>query len=89
MSSEPSSIDSGHRGPPGRGGVVTAAKRWPALLLGACLAAGCSSEQIYSSAQGWRRSECEKIMDAASRERCRVEADRSYDAYRAGQSPSR
>ncbi len=63
--------------------------RWPALLLAAALAGGCTSEQIYNSAQGWRRNECYKIVDLAQRERCLKEADRPYDVYRAATSPSR
>ena len=59
------------------------------LVLAASLAAGCSSEQIYNSAQGWRRSECYKIFDLAQRDRCLVDADRPYDAYRAGAGASR
>ena len=63
---------------------------WPALLLAGCLAAGCTSEQIYDSAQGWRRSECYKRVDLEQRERCLKEADRPYDVYRAATpSPSR
>ncbi len=59
------------------------ASRWFELLLAAGLAAGCTSEQIYNSAQGWRRNECYKLVDLAQRERCLKEADRPYDAYRA------
>jgi hypothetical protein len=62
---------------------------WPELLLAGCLAAGCTSEQIYNSAQGWRRSECYKLVDLAQRERCLKEADRPYDAYRVATPPSR
>jgi len=72
--------------------VTTALRmsRWPALMLAGLLAAGCTSEQIYNSAQGWRRNECYELVDLAQRERCLREADRSYDAYRAAaSSPSR
>ena len=55
-------------------------------LLCALLAAGCSAEQIYNAAAGWRRNECSRIADPAQRERCtREEADRPYDAYRKAQ----
>lgn len=55
-------------------------------LLCALLAAGCSAEQVYNAAAGWRRNECAKIADPAQRERCtREEADRPYDAYRKAQ----
>jgi hypothetical protein len=59
------------------------ASRWPVLALAAGLAGGCTSEQIYNSARGWRRSECYKLADLAQRERCLKEADRPYDVYRA------
>ena len=55
------------------------------LLLAATLVAGCTSKEIYDAAAGWRRNECNKIGDTERRERClKEEADRSYDAYRAG-----
>jgi len=57
--------------------------RWTWLLLAVVLAGGCTSEQIYNSAQGWRRSECYKMRDLTQREHCLAEADRPYDAYRA------
>jgi len=61
-----------------------------AFLLAACLLGGCTAEQIYNAAQGWRRDECYKIGDLARRERClKEEADRPYDVYRAASNPSR
>lgn len=54
------------------------------LLLAATLVAGCTSKEIYDAAAGWRRNECYKIGDPDKRERCMKEADRPYDAYRAG-----
>jgi hypothetical protein len=59
--------------------------RLPALLpmlMLAMLASGCSSEQVYNAAAGWRRNECYKIGDLEQRERCLKEAERPYDAYR-------
>lgn len=53
-----------------------------AVLLAVLAGAGCTTEQIYNSAQGWRRSECNRIVDEAQRARCMTEADRSFDAYR-------
>ena len=50
-------------------------------LLAALAGSGCSSEQIYNAAQGWRRNECYKIGDLDQRERCLKEANRPYDAY--------
>ena len=59
------------------------------LLLSVSLAAGCTSEQVYNAAQGWRRNECYKLGDPVRRESCLKEADRPYDAYRGatGSSP--
>ena len=59
--------------------------RWAlaALLLAVAAAGGCTSEQIYNSAQGWRRNECYKLADLEQRDRCLAEANRPFDAYRA------
>jgi hypothetical protein len=54
------------------------------VLLAVWLAVACSSKEIYDAAAGWRRNECYKIGDPDQRERCMKEADRPYDAYRAG-----
>jgi hypothetical protein len=56
-----------------------------AAVLVALLGCGCSSREIYDVSAGWRKNECYKIGDLERRERCMKEADRSYDAYRAGQ----
>jgi hypothetical protein len=54
----------------------------PALIAFLLLAAaGCTSEQLYNSAQGWREAECNKILDTPRRERCMKEAARSHDSY--------
>lgn len=63
--------------------------RTAGLLLAAALTAGCSAEQVYNAAAGWRRNECYKIADLEQRERCLKEADRPYDAYRAATGASR
>jgi uncharacterized membrane protein len=60
-----------------------------ALLALGCLAGGCSSEQVYNAAAGWRRNECYKMADLAQRDRCLAEADRPYGAYRAATDASR
>ena len=52
----------------------------PVILLLAL--SGCSSQQLYDNAQGWREAECNKMIDTPRRERCMKEADRSYDEYR-------
>lgn len=47
-----------------------------------CMLAGCSGRQIYDTAAGWRRNECDRIVDAAERSRCLETADLDYDRYR-------
>jgi hypothetical protein len=49
-----------------------------ALLALALVAAGCTAEQLRENQQGWRRAECDKILDTHTRERClkEVEGDR-------------
>jgi hypothetical protein len=66
-----------------RGPRVNAVHAAACLAL-TLLASGCSPEQVYNAAAGWRRNECYKIVDVEQRDRCLKEADRSYDAYRAG-----
>ena len=56
-----------------------------AAVLVALLGSGCTSRQIYDASLGWRKNECYKIGQLEQRERCMKEADRPYDAYRAGQ----
>lgn len=51
------------------------------------LVSGCSSEQVYNAAAGWRRNECNKFAEQEQRDRCLKEADRSYDAYRKALPP--
>jgi len=53
-----------------------------AAIAGLLLAAaGCSSQQLYNNAQGWREAECNKMLDTPRRERCMKEAGRSYEEY--------
>jgi hypothetical protein len=54
-----------------------------ALSAVVLLVGGCSAEQVYNAAAGWRRNECNRFGDAQQRERCLKEADRPYEAYRA------
>lgn len=76
----PQSAAAGVRSPAGRRRHALLA----CALLCAQLAAGCSAEQVYNAAAGWRRNECYKLgTDTGQRERCLKEADRPYDAYRA------
>jgi len=48
----------------------------------AFLLAGCSSQQLYDSAAGWRENECNKILETPRRERCLKEARQSHEEYR-------
>ena len=45
------------------------------------LECGCTSRQVYESAWGWRRNECDKIANADERARCLEAANASYDTY--------
>jgi hypothetical protein len=51
-----------------------------ALLMAA--ASGCTSQQLYDSAAGWRENECMKILDTPRRERCMKEAQQPYEEYK-------
>lgn len=51
-----------------------------AVLTG--LLAGCSGQQMYDSAAGWRQQECNRITDAAERSRCLETANLEYERYR-------
>jgi hypothetical protein len=55
-------------------------------ILGATLIAltlaGCASEQLYGSAQGWQRNQCSRILDKTESDRCMSSASTSYDSYR-------
>lgn len=53
-----------------------------ATLCMMVVAAGCTSQQIYNSAEGWRRNECTKIIDADERNRCIEAAGTSYEEYK-------
>lgn len=58
------------------------------LVLGAG-AAGCTTQQLYDSGQGWQREQCARLQDAAERERCRASTARSFDDYQAEAARSR
>jgi hypothetical protein len=51
-----------------------------ALLLIASLGA-CSSQQLHATGAQWQRNECERLQDAAERNRCIGDSKRSYDDY--------
>lgn len=48
-------------------------------VLGA--AAGCSSQQMYASGQGYQRNQCERLPDMGERQRCLEKADMSHEEY--------
>jgi hypothetical protein len=52
------------------------------LAVVAFTLAGCSSQQLYDSAAGWRENECNKILETPRRERCLKEARQSHEEYR-------
>jgi len=52
------------------------------LTIGAVLLAGCTSQQLYSSAQSWQRNECNRIFDKQERERCMGSTSKTYEEYK-------
>ena len=42
---------------------------------------GCSWQQAYSSAQGWQRNRCNRLVEETERERCLANSSMSYDDY--------
>lgn len=56
------------------------------LMLVALLTSACTTRQMYDSAAGWRRHECDKILDEAARARCMETASKDYDTYRKEQA---
>lgn len=57
-------------------------KLMSAALCVMVLAAGCTSKQIYTSAEGWRRHECTNVIDADERNRCFEAAGTTYEEYK-------
>lgn len=47
------------------------------------LLAGCTSQQLYSSAQSWQRNECSRVFDKLERERCMASTSKTYEEYKA------
>jgi hypothetical protein len=45
-------------------------------------ATGCSSRQLYDSAQGWQRNECHRMQDPGERSKCLSSTSTSYDEFR-------
>ena len=60
------------------------------MLFVACLAlSACSSQQMYSSSQEYRRSECNRIESAQERAACLKQADNSYETYKKETGPDK
>ena len=56
------------------------------MMLAAATAvalAGCSSQQLYATGQGWQKQECQKILEREQRTRCEQSAAASYERYQA------
>jgi len=54
------------------------------LVLGATLAivlAGCAGKDLYQTSQGFRRAQCERILEADRRADCMRNADRDWESY--------
>jgi len=51
-------------------------------VVAIALSAGCSWQRAYTSAQGWQRNACYRLVDQTERERCLGNSDMSYDDYR-------
>lgn len=52
------------------------------ILVLAMLVSACTSQQVYDSGQGWRRNECNRLMDHDERARCMETATMPYDIYK-------
>jgi hypothetical protein len=54
------------------------------LVLGTVLAAvlaGCAGQDLYQTSQGFRRAQCERILEADRRADCMRNADRDWESY--------
>ena len=54
------------------------------FVLGATLAivlACCAGQDIYQTSQGFRRAQCERILEADRRADCLRNADRDWESY--------
>jgi hypothetical protein len=58
-------------------------------LVALAALAGCSSQQLYGGGQAWQKTECQKLQDAAERNRCMASTNRSYEDYQREQAAGR
>jgi outer membrane murein-binding lipoprotein Lpp len=52
-----------------------------AVALSGFVAAGCTAQTAYFSAQEMQRAQCDKLTDLQELQRCRADARQSYDDY--------
>jgi outer membrane PBP1 activator LpoA protein len=52
-----------------------------AVSVAACVAAGCTTQTAYLSAQEMQRAQCDKLTDLQELQRCRANARQPYDTY--------
>jgi hypothetical protein len=53
-----------------------------AFLIALGAAAGCTSQQMYESGNGYQRNQCERLPDMGERQRCLEKANVSYEQYK-------
>ncbi len=58
-------------------------------LVAVLALAGCSAPQLYGGGQAWQKTECQRLQDAAERNRCMASTNRSYDDYKREQDTAR
>lgn len=43
---------------------------------------GCSSQQLYSAGEEWKKNECNKLIDVQEKNRCMKNKPNSYEDYK-------
>ena len=56
-------------------------------LLTAWLIPGCTTEQVYGTAQAWQRNQCSRLSDKADYDRCMSQTQTTYEAYKRETEP--
>jgi len=56
--------------------------RLTAVVILITVVCACTWQQAYSSAQGWQRNQCNRLIEQAERERCLASVSMTYDEYR-------